>query len=434
MEKSIIQLVDELPTDNITVKVLKALDYVVPSQWNNLVGFDNSIRSITGETDAKVIQKIRDRAVALYHDPQQGYQTAIKLYQTIDKADTAMAAAALANKVSEKISFLSFLGNITPKADVTQSIDLVLKIAIEIIAFCKLNGIPQPNPQEFANSLANNYKDASLTRMMALVCIDGILPLGPDFLNKIQGTISGADAGVLAQNPVFLAVQNFLPGNNPSDKLGFLTQGFNSVQGWMQNLVSKTGVTPQSISNSLGNFIQIADDNLDFVAAFLDQTTNYYEHTGVQSVARNLILKAHTLVKEEVTEEEQKLHQDVSSTVISDTYQYAVGQTVEVWDSEEEDWYQATLQKIKDNQYFVHYIGYGSSHDEWIDEDDIRIPNSGSSDDNGYTVGQKVKGWDDEEEDWYSATIEKIQGQQYFIHYIGYDSSYDKWVDLDEIC
>ncbi|MEW5858413.1 MAG: Tudor-knot domain-containing protein [Cyanobacteriota bacterium] len=433
MDKSIIQLVDELPTDNITVKVLKALDYVVPSQWNNLVGFDNSIRSITGETDAKVIQKIRDRAVALYHDPQQGYQTAIKLYQTIDKADTAMAAAALANKVSEKIGFLSFLGNITPKADVTQSIDLVLKIAIEIIAFCKLNGIPQPNPQEFANSLANNYKDASLTRMMALVCIDGLLPLGPDFLNKIQGAISGADAGVLAQNPVFLAVKNFLPGNNPSDKLSFLTQGFNSVQGWMQNLVSNTGVTPQSISNSLGNFIQIADDNLDFVAAFLDQTTNYYEHTGIQSVARSLILKAHTLVKEEVTEEEPKLHQDVSSAVISDTYQYAVGQTVQVWDSDEQDWYEATLQKIKDNQYFVHYTGYGSSHDEWVDEDEIRISNHSSSDENGYAVGQKVKAWDSDEEDWYSATIEKIQGQQYFIHYIDYDSSYDEWVDLEEI-
>jgi hypothetical protein len=121
MEKSIIQLVDELSTDNITVKVLKAVDYVAPSQWNNLVGFDNSIRAITGETDAKVIQKIRERAVALYQDPQQGYQSAIKLYQTIDKADTAMATAALANKIGEKIGFLSFLSNITPKADLTQT-------------------------------------------------------------------------------------------------------------------------------------------------------------------------------------------------------------------------------------------------------------------------------------------------------------------------
>lgn len=63
MDKSIIQLVDELPTDNITVKVLKALDYVAPGQWNNLVGFDNTIRVITGETNPQVIQRIRDRAV-----------------------------------------------------------------------------------------------------------------------------------------------------------------------------------------------------------------------------------------------------------------------------------------------------------------------------------------------------------------------------------
>ncbi len=57
MDKSIIQLVDELPTDNITVKVLKALNYVAPGEWSNLTGFENNIRSITGVTDAKVIQK-----------------------------------------------------------------------------------------------------------------------------------------------------------------------------------------------------------------------------------------------------------------------------------------------------------------------------------------------------------------------------------------
>ncbi|MBD2525075.1 Tudor-knot domain-containing protein [Nostoc sp. FACHB-133] len=435
MDKSIIQLVDELPTDNITVKVLKALDYVAPGEWSNLTGFENSIRSVTGETDAKVIQRIRDRAVALYEDPQKGYQFAIKLYQTIDKADTAMAAAALANKVSEKISFLSFLGNITPKADVTQSIDLALKIAVEIIAFCKLNGIPQPNPQEFANSLTNNYQNASLMRMVALVCIDGILPLGPDFLSKIHGVISGTDAGAITQNPVFLAVNNFLPGNNPSDKVGFISQGFNSVQGWMNNLVSKTGVTPQSISSSLGSFIQIADDNLDFVAVFLDQTTNYYEHTGTQSVARGLILEAYAFVKEEIKQEQQKPIQDVSSAsaVKSDKIQYEVSKTVEVWDGEDEDWYQGTIEKVQDDQFFIHYLGYGSSYDEWVGEDDIRTRDLRAADDNGYAVGQKVKCWDEDQEAWYSATIQQIQNQQYFVHYIGYDSSYDEWVDSDEI-
>ncbi|MEH2263762.1 Tudor-knot domain-containing protein [Nostoc sp.] len=435
MDKSIIQLVDELPTDNITVKVLKALDYVAPGEWSNLTGFDNSIRSITGETDAKVIQRIRDRAATLYQDPQKGYQFAIKLYQAIDKADTAMGTAALANKLGEKIGFLSFLGNITPKADVTQSIDLVLKIAVEIIAFCKLNGIPQPNPQEFANSLANNYQNASLMRMVALVCIDGILPLGPDFLSKIHNVISGTDTSAITQNPVFSAINNFLPGSNPSDKVGFLSQGFNSVQGWMNDLVSKTGITPQSISSNLGNFIQIANDNLDFVAAFLDQTTNYYEHTGTQTVARGLILEAYTLVKEEIKQEQQKPIQDVSSAsaVKSDKNQYEVSETVEVWDSEDEDWYQGTIEKIQDDQFFIHYLGYGSSYDEWVGQDDIRTRDLRAADDNGYAVGQKVKCWDDEQEAWYSATIQQIQNQQYFVHYADYDSSYDEWVDSDEI-
>lgn len=203
MSDSIIQLVDELPKDNITVKVLKALDFIAPGQWDNIVGFEENITKITGETDAKIIRRIRDRAASLYLDPNKGYQGAIGLYQAIDKADVAMATAALANKVGEKISFLSFLGNITPKADTTQTIDLLLKIAVEVIAFCKLNGIPQPNPQKFAISLAENYQGAGFIRMIALVCIDGILPLGPDFLAKIHEIIAGIDTGAIAKNPVF---------------------------------------------------------------------------------------------------------------------------------------------------------------------------------------------------------------------------------------
>jgi hypothetical protein len=434
MSKSIVQLVDELPADNITVKVLKALDYVSPSPWNNVVGFDNMIRTVTGETDAQVIQRIRDRAVALYHDPQHGYQTAITVYQTIDKADTAMAAMALANKVGEKVSFLSFLGNITPKADTTQTLDLLLKVAVEIIAFCKLNGLPQPNPQAFANSLSTNYQDAALRRMITLVCLDGILPLGPDFLTKIHSIISSTDTSVVAENPLFLAVKNYLPGSNPADKLGFMNQGFSAVEGWMNGLVAKTGITPQSILTHVGSFIQIADDNLDFVAAFLDQTTNYYEHTGIQTVARHLILQAHSLVKTEVPLVEQKLDSGVVESQPAGTESHAVGQTIEVWDEEDEDWYEATILKTKLNEYFVRYPGSGSSEDEWVDQDDVRVRDHSSSDDNGFAVGHKVKVWDEDEEEWYSANILKIQGNQYFIHYVGYDSSYDEWVDLEEIC
>lgn len=432
MDKSIKQLVDELPADNITVKVLKALDFVAPGQWTNLVGFDQSIQAITGETDPKMIERIRDRAVALYHDPQYGYQSAVKLYQTIDKADTVMATAALANKVGEKISFLSFLGNITPKADVTQSIDLALKIAVEIIAFCKLNGLPSINPMEFANSLGNNYKDAAFLRMAALVCLDGVLPLGPDFITKIHSIITGTDTSILTQNPVFQAVGNFIPGGDAKDKVGFLDQGLTSAQGWMNGLITKTGITPQKITSSLGSFIQIADDNLDFVAAFVDQATNYYEHTGIQTVARLVITKAYEAVKTEAPAAIDQGRKNQSSGTGNSSY--SIGQKIEVWDEEEEDWYEATIKKIEDEQYFVHYEGYGSSSDEWVEEDDVRTREHEKTDDNGYAVGQKVKAWDEENEEWYSAIIQEIRKGQYYVHYVDYDDSYDEWLDADEIC
>ena len=376
MDKSIIQLVDELPADNITVKVLKALDSIMPGQWNNLVGFDNSIRSITGETNGGSIQRIRDRAVALYHDPQRGYQTAIKLYQTIDTADAIMGTAALANKIGEKISFLSFLSNLTPKADLTQTIDLLLKLTVEIVAFCKLNGIPQPNPQLFATVLADNYQDAALMRMEALVCLDALLPLGPDFVAKIHGLIDGADSSVIAQNQVFNSLSGAIPGNSTSEKFGFIKQGFNSIQGWMNNLVQKTGVTPQSILDNVGTFIQIADDNLDFVAAFMDQTTNYYEHTGIQTVTRKLILDACASVQGELPAASGNFSPSISPAETAVNSRFSVGQMVEVWDKDEGEWYEATVQDIKvkkeKTKYFVHYIGYDSDEDEWVKEKNIR--------------------------------------------------------------
>jgi hypothetical protein len=421
MDKSIIQLVDELPTDNITVKVLKALDYLMPGQWDNLVGFDQSIRAITGESDPQVIQKIRDRAVALYHDPTQGYQTAITLYQTIDRADAALATAALANKVGEKISFLSFLNKMTPKADTTQSLDLLLKVVVELIAYCKLNGLPNPNPQQFAAALANNYQDAALMRMMALVCIDGLLPLGPNFLGKIHEVMTGKEGNLITGNPVFVAINNLIPGNSPSEKVGFINQGFEAVEGWMNNLVAKTGVTPQSIMQGLGKFIQVADDNLDFVAAFLDQATNYYEHTGIQTVARKLILDAHGSMN---------LGQLPAT---GKTSGYAVGQTVEVWDEEEEDWYEASILKIKKDKYLVHYVGYGASDDDWVAEEDVRDRNYSPSDDYDYAIGQKVKVWDKDEKKWCTAIIEKVKRKKCFVHYLDDDSSDDDWVNNDDI-
>ncbi|MGJ5676717.1 MAG: hypothetical protein ACR9NN_24470 [Nostochopsis sp.] len=291
MSKSIFELVDELPTSNLTVSMLNSLDFVAPGEWQNVVGFVNTIKTVTGESDESLIQAIGERAIYLYNDRSQGYQRAMWLYQTVDSTDKALGAAALANKVGEKIPLLGFLNSITPKPDKAQTIDLCLKLVTELVAFCSINGIPGDSIGDFVGSLGE-YSGESLIRMVALVCVDGLIPLGPDFISKALSTISQTNPQELEQNTTFQNLQDAIPGQNSSSKLNFIGESFNSVQGWMSNLVSANNLTPQKVVHNLQSFAEIADDKLDYLGAFLDVATNYYEHTGTQTLARRLIERA----------------------------------------------------------------------------------------------------------------------------------------------
>ncbi|MCC5636444.1 hypothetical protein LC593_11345 [Nostoc sp. CHAB 5844] len=291
MSKAIFELVDELPTGGLTISVLKALDFVAPGEWQNTVGFVNTIKTVTGETDEELIQQIGERAIYLYNDRSQGYQRAMWLYQTVDGTDKALGTAALANKVGEKIPLLGFLNSVTPKPDKAQTIDLCLKLVAELVAFCQINGIPGDSIGDFVASLGE-YSGESLIRMVALVCIDGLIPLGPDFINKALSTVSQTSPQELEQNSTFQGIQDAIPGGNAASKLNFIGESFDSVKGWMNGLVVGNNLTPQNVAHHLQNFMEVSDDKLDYLAAFLDVATNYYEHTGTQTLARRLIERA----------------------------------------------------------------------------------------------------------------------------------------------
>lgn len=64
MSKKIYEIVDKLPTSGLTIQALKTLDTFVPQKWENLVGFDNTIKAVTGETDEAMVQEIGERAIA----------------------------------------------------------------------------------------------------------------------------------------------------------------------------------------------------------------------------------------------------------------------------------------------------------------------------------------------------------------------------------
>jgi hypothetical protein len=291
MSKPIYELVDELPTGGTTVKALQALDFVVPGQWQNLTGFTNTIRTVTGESDESLIQAIGERAVYLYNDESQGYQRAMWLYQTVDNAAGALGTAALANKIGQDISFLGFLSNLTPKPEKLQSIDLCVKLVVELVAFCQINGIPGDSIGDFLASLGD-YSGESLMRMAALVCYDGLIPLGADFVNKGLSTISQTTPDELEKNQSFNSVRSLIPGGNPAGQLGFITQSFDSVKGWMTDFVSSRSLTPDNVLGNVQRFVDISADKLDYVGAFLDVAVKYYTHTGTQTLARRLVERA----------------------------------------------------------------------------------------------------------------------------------------------
>ncbi|AFZ28912.1 hypothetical protein Glo7428_0303 [Gloeocapsa sp. PCC 7428] len=291
MSKPIQKLVDDLPTNNLTVSMLRSLDFVIPGQWQNVTGFENTIRVVTGETDESLIQQIGERAIYLYNDRSQGYQRAMWLYQTVDSTDVALGTAALANKVGERIPLLGFLNRLTPKADKAQTIDLSLKLVAELVAFCYINGIPGDSIGDFVASLAD-YSGESLMRMVALVCVDGLIPLGPDFILKAQSVLNNTSPNELEKNATFQRISDAIPGVTSLNKLLFIGESFDSVKGWMSGLVSSRNLTPQKVVNNLQQAIEVADDKLDYLAAFLDVATNYYEHTGTQTLARRLIERA----------------------------------------------------------------------------------------------------------------------------------------------
>jgi hypothetical protein len=293
VSESIFKLMDNLPQNNLTTMMLKSLDFIVPGQWENIVGFDNMIRKETGEDDPALIKQIGEKAVKLYNDPSQGYQKAVWLYQTIDKTDAALGAAALANKVGGKIPLMGgLLTKVTPNPEKAQAIDLTLKLAVEIIAFCQINGIPGDSIGDFVKSLAN-YSGEEIMRLATLVSVDGLIPLGPDFLGKIEQTLRNLSTNDLTNDKTFSAISSLIPGGNIGGQLSFLNNSFDSVKGWMSNFVTSKNLTPDRILNNLKGFVEFSDDKLDYVAAFLDMSTNYYEHTGIQTVTRRLVARAY---------------------------------------------------------------------------------------------------------------------------------------------
>jgi hypothetical protein len=282
---------DRLPSAGLTIGALKALDWVAPGQWENITGFDNMLAAYSGESDPGVLEQVKQRALQLFADPSEGYQRALWIFQAVDSTDHKLGNVAIAHQLGERFSMLKFLEKLTPKDETVQQIDLTVKIVAELASFTYINGLPGDSIGDFVAALGA-YERESMIRMAALTTFDGLLPLGPEFLGKIDSTFRSFSAGHFESNPTFNAIKSMIPGGDTISQMGFIGQTFGSVSGWISNFVQERGITPENVYENLKGRIDGLEGKMDVIGALLDTHTDYFTHTGTQSLCRSLISRS----------------------------------------------------------------------------------------------------------------------------------------------
>jgi len=289
VSQNIVQLVDGLPSSGMTIRALQLLDFVSPGQWQNVTGFDNTIRLVTGEEDPETMAKIRARAEQLFADSSQGYQRAIGIYQGVDSAGGKLGLASMAHMLGEKVGLLSFLSKLTPKEDTAQTIDLGLKLMAEVSGFCYANGFPGDGVLDFLGAIGSFEKE-NLIRLSAIVTFDGLVPLGPEYGAKLMESARSWTLPDIQGNAIFVKILPFLPfGNDVGAAFEFAKNGLGQIGGQVGGFASSHGITVDGVLGRAKDLLDFNEGRLDLLAAMLDVSTNYMEHTGIQSVARSLI-------------------------------------------------------------------------------------------------------------------------------------------------
>ncbi len=103
-----------------------------------------------------------------------------------------------------------------------------------------------------------------------------------------------------------------------------------------------------------------------------------------------------------------------------------VGQRIEAYS--QDGWYKAKIIDTDGTRSKVHYVNYDASWDEWLTADKIRPYKP-----HEFVVGAKVQVYSSDGDKWYPATVLRAWYGLHFIHYDEYDATWDEWVGPDSI-
>ncbi|MEN0064209.1 MAG: hypothetical protein AAGA48_18810 [Myxococcota bacterium] len=279
-----------LPERNLTVRLLELTGKLVDQSWSNPRDLAGLIRDVTGEEEESYLQEIGERAITLFADPDERYQRAIRAYRLVDDVDKLVGTASFLDQVAQRVSFLSFLDRLIPKPETMQAVDAGAKLLAELVGFTSVNGLPGDSVSDFAKSLANSAHEDRL-RLTCWVVADGVLPFGPDFVQLVVDRVGSASLDDLEQSTLFRQVRGLLPGGENAQKL--MVSTLEGAGDWIGSVLRDRGLDQNSIGTALQDILDVGEGSFDVMAAAIDVGTNYFEHTGTQSVARQVVRRAY---------------------------------------------------------------------------------------------------------------------------------------------
>ncbi|MBN1283407.1 MAG: hypothetical protein JXA24_06525 [Proteobacteria bacterium] len=98
-------------------------------------------------------------------------------------------------------------------------------------------------------------------------------------------------------------------------------------------------------------------------------------------------------------------------------------------------WYPASVKKMKGDQAYIHYDGYNNSWDEWVSPERIKctVAAAATAKPASFSEGDAVS--IKWKGTWYDAHVIGVNKKKdsWKIHYDGYNSSWDEWVGADRI-
>ncbi len=155
-----------------------------------------------------------------------------------------------------------------------------------------LGGLPGDSIGDFASSLVSAGKE-DLIRIAAWLTFDVVLPLGPDGVQIVTDKLNGASESELEESSLFSKIADYLPGSI-TEKKNLLVQSLQANTQFFTDFINARGLNPENILAKVSEYADIADGKLDTVAAMIDVSTSYFEHTGTQTVARRVITRAYS--------------------------------------------------------------------------------------------------------------------------------------------